>query len=86
MRTVGDEVYTMTRDLIAVIYSQLPDGIKDKVRISVDTDAHYIRPRATFKDEQNREWTTALVDMQFEGLPLRCKVPEEFLAQLCVVV
>ena len=74
------------RDLIEIVHDQLPRQLKQELMVNVDADAFYLRVYATFTDKSGRHWSTYLKPEVFEGVEIRCKIPEEFLAQLCVSV
>jgi hypothetical protein len=74
------------KDLIEIVHAQLPAQLKKELSVNVEADAFYLRCKATFTDKQKREWVTYLVPEMFEGVEIRCKIPEDFLAQLCAVV
>lgn len=74
------------RDLIAIVHSQLPAGIRDKLAVDISGDAYQLSVTAKFTDERKREWVCALETLEFEGIQLRCQIPAVFLAQLCAVV
>ena len=74
------------RDLIEIVHNQLPRQLKQELSVNVEADAFYLRCKATFTDKSKREWSVYLVPELFEGVEIRCKIPEEFLAQLCVSV
>lgn len=76
----------IVRDLIEIVHDQLPSQLKKELSVSVESDAFYLRCKATFTDKQKREWSVYLVPEMFEGVEIRTKIPEEFLAQLCAVV
>lgn len=74
------------RDLISIVHAQLPVGLRDKLSVDVESDPYHLRVKAKFKDQQHRTWEVSLIEEMFEGVPLRCKVPDEFIAQLCAAV
>lgn len=73
-------------NLTAHVYNQLPATIRDCFKIKVNSDAYLIRPTVVFTDPQGRDWDTPLEPVEVEGVTVRCKVPDVFLAQLCTVV
>jgi hypothetical protein len=79
-------VYNQSMDLIRVVYNQLPRGIADKLTLDVKTDAYLMNPKLIVKDASGREFHTHLEADVFEGVEMRTKVPEVFIAHLCAVV
>lgn len=75
----------ITRDITSIVFSQLPATLKEKVSVEIISDPYNLKVEARFATK-TQKWTTALEDMEFHGVPCRCKIPETFLAQLCVVV
>jgi hypothetical protein len=73
------------RDLTAIIHAQLPEGIRDKLRVDVAADAFMLRVTATFTDQNKRTWKCTL-EPEDTILGMSLKVPETFIAQLCVSV
>ncbi len=80
-------------DLNNVIYEQLPRTIRDKVIIDSITDAFQLYPRVEityFPDPANREVksteATHLEPTEFEGMHIYCKLPDVFVARLCVLI
>ena len=76
----------ITRDIAHIVYSQLPTGLRDKLSVEIGGDPYGIRLNATLTDERKRTWVANLEDMDFEGVPLRCKLPDTFVTLLCVEV
>jgi hypothetical protein len=76
----------INRDIASIVYSQLPGTLRDKLSVSVSGDPYGIRVSVMFATEDKRSWVSDLLDMPFEGMQLRCRVPDEFLARLCVEV
>lgn len=76
----------INRDIASIVYSQLPIQIRDKLSVDLGGDPYGIRVDVIFRHEDKRIWRTALEDMPFEGMQLRCRVPDEFIARLCVEV
>lgn len=76
----------INRDIISIVYSQLPVALRDKLSVTIDGDPYGVRLNAIFATEDKRQWSTALEDMDFQSIPLRCKIPDTFIAHLCVVV
>ena len=74
-----------TRDMIAVVYAQLPRALQGLFEIDVQSDAYYLNAVAWFKDAQGREWSCPLEACEIEGVPVSCQLPELFVAQLCAV-
>lgn len=76
------------RDLLVVVLQQVPAALRDKITVAIHSDAYYLRPVARFHTIEGpaRHWDVPLEEIEFEGLPMRCKVPEQFIAQLCVIV
>lgn len=74
------------RDITALVYAQLPDGIRNKLLVSVRGDAYHIHAAVTFTDERKRKWECTLETAEFEGVPVRYKIPDTFLARLCMEV
>jgi hypothetical protein len=82
-----DDVAIRARlDLVFIVHTQLPPGIRDQVTVDVETDAYFLEPIATITDARGRAYKCKLIDEMHEGMPLRCKLPDEFIAQLCAVV
>lgn len=73
-------------NLLRHVYLQLPATLRDQFKIDVNADAFLIRSKASFTDPQGRTWETELENTLVEGVPMNVKIPETFLAQLCVVV
>ena len=76
----------ITKDIAYIVYSQLPAGVRDKLSVEIQGDPYGIRLNAALTDERKRTWVANLEDMDFEGVPLRCKLPDNFVALLCVEV
>jgi hypothetical protein len=75
------------RDLTEVVFDQIPAQLKKEVGVQiVDCDAYCIRVRAKFVVADGRSWECNLVNELVAGVSLCCKIPEEFLAQLCAIV
>ena len=74
------------RDLIEIVHGQLPAQLKKELSVNVEADAFQLRAKAIFTTKDKREYVTLLEGEMFEGVPIRCKIPEEFLAQLCAIV
>ena len=81
-----DTMPNVKRDIASIVYSQLPAQIRDKLSVDLGGDPYGIRVDVFFRHEVKRFWRTELEDMPFEGMRLRCRVPDEFLARLCVEV
>lgn len=76
-----------------LVYMQLPEGIRDQFKIVIDADAFCLSVKATFIDPKGNEWVTKLEpeaikfdDERAGFIEASIKVPESFIAQLCVVV
>lgn len=76
----------INRDIASIVYAQLPTALRDKLSVTLNGDPYGIRVMVVFATEDKRTWSTSLEDMDFQGVPLRCKVPDTFIAHLCVVV
>ena len=77
------------------VYNQLPRDIQDKFKIDVKADAFLIRASASFTGPDGRVWETPLENQpaptdartsDASSWEICTKVPEVFLAQLCLVV
>lgn len=78
--------YNTTRDLLNIVYQQLPRDVADKVELDVETDAHFIRSTAVVKLPNGQIYKAALEPMEFEGVTMNTKLPETFVTQICVMV
>ena len=76
----------IAQDIAYIVYSQLPAGLRDKLMVEIQGDPYGIRLNATLIDERKRTWVVNLEYMDFEGVPLRCKLPDTFVALLCMEV
>lgn len=74
------------RDLVAVVYDQLPRDLRDRVTVRVKSDAHRVVVRALFDHKDGRGWETLLETGDIEGVPVRYIVPGTFIAYLCAAV
>lgn len=79
-------MYNGTRDLLNVIWLQLPRAIANSVELDVEHDAHFVRAVAIVKLPNGQVYKADLEPMEFEGVTLYTKLPEAFVAQLCVFV
>lgn len=79
-------MYRRSMDIINIIWQQLPRGIADKVKLDVETDAYFIRPVAVVTLPNGQVHKCPLEPREFEGMSINMKVPEAFIAQLCVMV
>lgn len=80
-------------DLNYVIWEQLPRGIRDKVTIDTISDAFKLHPKVRISYEVNPlnlgeiNTVEAVLETELiEGMQIHCKLPEEFIARLCVLV
>ena len=73
-------------DLIAYISSQLPRQVADKVQITVESDAFHLRTRARFRDDRGRVHECQLEEEPFGSRRMACRIPEDFIAHLCVII
>lgn len=74
------------RDLIAVVYDQLPRTLRDELTVRVQTDAFLVRPKAMFTTKQGVTWDCILETREVHGVPVACQIPELFITKLCAVV
>lgn len=73
-------------DFIAMVSSQLPRRVADKVQIAVESDAYHLRTIARFKDDQGRVHECQLEEDRVGSRKLACRIPENFIAHLCAVI
>lgn len=81
---------TANQGLASFCLAQLPRTIRDKFECFTETDAYLLAPTARFK----RKGTNEIYDCQLvetesvhpELANMKLKVPEEFIAKLCVIV
>lgn len=69
----------LLRDLRQALYDQLPAQLQDEFTIEVAADAYFLRAMAMFVTTDGRSFSTELA-----GLPLKPRIPDAFLAWLCV--
>ena len=72
--------------MIEYVRSQLPRAIAGKFEITVISDPYYLRTEAVFTDEAGRAYRTKLEYQLFDHREVACRIPESFIAHLCVVV
>jgi hypothetical protein len=48
------------RDLIAVVFNQIPESVRDKFKFDVSHDSFYLECRAKFIGPNGVEWTCGL--------------------------
>lgn len=81
---------TANQGLASFCLSQLPRTVRDKFECITETDAYLLAPRAMFKRKGTNEvFECVLVETesaQPELADMKIKVPEEFIAKLCVIV
>ena len=82
----GQTMSKIAQDIARIVCLQLPASLRDKLIVEIQGDPYGIRLNATLTDERKRTWVANLEDMDFEGVPLRCKLPDTFVALLCVEV
>lgn len=74
----------------ALVCDQLPRQLRDKLKVAIIRDVFALRVRATFSaqvaSDRWRDWECWLEDMQAGGETVRARIPEAFLARLCVEV
>ena len=73
-------------NLSVYVQDQLPAGIRDRLSVSVTSDAYCLTARATFRDEQGRDWVCSLDRITINGKVVAMKIPDAVLAHLAVVV
>jgi hypothetical protein len=72
-------------DICLIIYDQLPRALQGKFRLSIRHDAFHFRTEATFREiATDKESTCVLERKEIEGVPVSCKIPDQFLAMLCL--
>ncbi len=77
----------LQNDLLAYLYSQLPRAVAEKIKdVQVRTDPFHIRTEACFVDTLGRKHTCQLENETINGTALACRLPEVFIAKLCVSV
>jgi hypothetical protein len=74
-----------TRDLITIVYSQMPRQVADKVTVDVECDPYILNAIVIVK-RGLQTWKARLEPQEVNGVMINVKVPDEFLAFLCVSV
>lgn len=73
-------------DIVAAVYEQIPEGVRRKLFVSVESDPYHIMATAKFKDAHGREFACQLEHMLVSGRNIAIRVPDVFIAHLCAVV
>jgi len=81
---------TANQGLASFCLSQIPRTVRDKFECVTETDAYLLAPRARFNRKgTNDVFECVLVDSESAEPSLagmKIKVPEDFIAKLCVIV
>ena len=86
-KPIGDYDPDRCHEVLAAIWHQLPEGVRDRVAVEVTTDAYFLATHATFTTQDGREFKTRLGSMLLSnGKPACVKVPEFFLAEMCLML
>jgi hypothetical protein len=90
-RDAKDEREHMTEILTMAVIDrmvrkQLPEGVNRRVDIAVTTDPHVLRTRLIVRAADGRVWSTYLEHTKYDGISYAAKVPDEFVAHLCVAI
>lgn len=77
---------TMAYDIVAVVQKQLPRLLQDKLQIEIRSDPFHLHAMVRFKDERGRTFDCELELVREGGRLIACKIPDVFLARLCIEV
>jgi hypothetical protein len=69
-----------------MVRAQLPEGVNRRVDIAVTTDPHVLRTKLIVRAADGRVWSTYLEHTKYDGISYAAKVPDEFVAHLCVAI
>lgn len=78
--------YRFKMDVLSIVADQLPRTLVDKVQIDVQADAYLMSTTVVVKLDGGRKFESPLEPMEVHGTTINLKIPEQFLAQLCVLV
>lgn len=84
LERVGDIRSVLTSDLVEVVAEQLPEGLRRRLSVEVKSDAYRMKATAIFADEHKRVWRCDLELVDVGDAKLAVKIPEIFIARLCV--
>ena len=90
-RDAKDEREHMTEILTMAVIDrmvrkQLPEGVNRRVDIAVTTDPHVLRTKLIVRAADGRVWSTFLEHTKYDGISYAAKIPDEFVAHLCVAI
>jgi hypothetical protein len=69
-----------------MVRKQLPEGVNRRVDIAVTTDPHVLRTKLIVRAADGRVWSTYLEHTKYDGISYAAKIPDEFVAHLCVAI
>lgn len=76
-----------TNDIVIYVGQQVPRAVAAQLQeISIRSDPYHLRTVARFTTHHGRVLECVLEDERFGGRDIACKIPELFLARLCVEV
>jgi len=73
-------------DIELLIYEQLPERLWDMLRVELRTDPYHLGTTLKLVTDDGRTWTTRLKLDWWNGRRIACKLPDAFVAQLCLVL
>lgn len=76
----------MKADAVRIVASQFPRQVLEHIKVDLDADPMLLRATVKVEVPDKRVFTAQCEPYEFEGMTLNLKVPEEFLAKICVVV
>lgn len=88
MDRVGSGVTLLweSADIAEIVRSQLPRTLADRLHIELRSDPYHLRTTARFKDDSGRKYECQLENDRIGTRVLACRIPDVFLARLCVEV
>lgn len=72
-------------DLVVYVRDQLPRVLREKLTVTIESDAFYLRTRASFFDG-TRHYECILEPQKFGDRTIACKIPDTFIAHLSAVL
>lgn len=72
------------RDIVALVYDQLPHRVRDILTVRLKTDPYLLRAEALFTDANGRTTTCFLEPFALGAVTVNCRIPDATLALLCV--
>ena len=77
----------LAHPVLHFIAEQLPQGLRDRLGVWIDMDSYFIGCTATFFTRDGQQFKTRLEPVKISnGRHASARIPDAFLAHLCLVV